>query len=270
MDRFFLYLYLHMEKHKPIGLFDSGIGGTSIWNEIHKLLPLENTLYLADSLNAPYGQRSKAEIVSLCFKNIDLLLEHDAKIIVVACNTATTNAIEEIRARYNIPIVGIEPAIKPATHSTKNSKIGILATKGTLSSSLFASKIKSYSNVDIYEQIGYNLVQLIEMGQINSPEMRALLSSYLLPMVEKGIDTLVLGCTHYPYLKPIIQEIIPSHIQIIDSGVAVAKHTQTLLAEQNLLNDSIDAGSCLFYTNTNPTVLKSFTLPGCQVEYLDF
>ena len=265
------FLYLHMQNRQPIGLFDSGIGGTSIWKEIHALLPNENTIYLADSLYAPYGQRSKDEIINLCFKNLNLLIKKECKLIVVACNTATTNAINEIRERYTtIPIIGIEPAIKPAASLTRNSKIGILATKGTISSDLFASKVKSYTNVTIYEQIGYNLVQLIESGQIHSPEMIRLLKSYLQPMVEKGIDTLVLGCTHYPYLKPIIETIIPKSITIIDSGKAVAKQTKHILKETNLLSDSNTKGVSRFYTNTNTEILRAFAPIDSSVEYLDF
>lgn len=259
-----------MLNRQPIGLFDSGIGGTSIWREIHQLLPNENTIYLADSINAPYGQRSKEEIINLCFKNIDLLVQRKCKLIVVACNTATTNAINEIREHYSIPIIGIEPAIKPAALLTKTSKIGILATKGTITSTLFASKVKSYTNITIYEQIGHNLVQLMESGQIQSPEMIALLKSYLDPMVEKGIDTLVLGCTHYPYLKPIIETLIPNTVTIIDSGKAVAKQTKYILEASQLTSDSNSLGSASFYTNADPEILQAFVSSDCLVEYLDF
>lgn len=259
-----------MLNGQPIGLFDSGIGGTSIWKEIHALLPNENTIYLADSRYAPYGQRRKEEIVKLCFKNIDLLIERGCKLIVVACNTATTNAITEIRTHYPIPIIGIEPAIKPAALLTKNAKVGILATKGTITSALFASKVKSYTNLTIYEQIGHNLVQLIESGQLDSPEMTALLKSYLNPMVEQGIDTLVLGCTHYPYLKPIIETLIPDTVTIIDSGKAVAKQTHRVLAEAGLLSDAATLGTSTFYTNGDPNILKTFTPANSTVAFLDF
>lgn len=259
-----------MLNRQPIGLFDSGIGGTSIWSEIHTLLPYENTIYLADSRYAPYGQRSKEEIVKLCFKNIDLLIERGCKLIVVACNTATTNAINEIRTHYSIPVIGIEPAIKPAALLTKNAKVGILATKGTITSTLFASKVKSYTNLTIHEQIGHNLVQLIESGQIDSPEMIVLLKSYLNPMVEQGIDTLVLGCTHYPYLKPIIETLIPDTVRIIDSGKAVAKQTQRILTEAGLLSDATTLGTSTFYTNGDPNILKAFTPVNSTVAFLDF
>lgn len=259
-----------MAKNNPIGLFDSGIGGTSIWKEINNLMPNEDTIYLADSKNAPYGQKTKTEIINLCFKNIEILLEHNCKIIVVACNTATTNAISEMRANYNIPIIGIEPAIKPAVISTQTSKIGILATKGTITSSLFAEKIKLYPNVEVIEQIGYKLVDLIEAGKINSEETKYLLKEYLSPMVKKGIDTLILGCTHYPYLRPIIQTILPDNIRIIDSGLAVAKQTQQVLLQNNLVSDSKQNGLALFYTNANPEILKTFTPSNSLVEYLNF
>lgn len=248
-----------MSKKHPIGIFDSGIGGTSIWKEITDRLPQENTVYLADSLHAPYGEKSREEVIQLSFKNIDFLLKyHTCKIIVVACNTATTNAIVEMRQKYHIPIIGIEPAIKPAALSTKTSKIGILATKGTITSEFFSSKVKLYPTIEIYEQIGYDLVRLIEVGQIESQKVKQLLETYLNPMVDKGIDSLVLGCTHYPYLKPLISQIIPPHIKIIDSGMAVAKQTEKVLVQNNLLNNSLNKGTHTFYTNTNSDILKSF------------
>ena len=158
-------------KKYPIGIFDSGVGGTSIWQEIHALLPYENTIYLADSKNAPYGHKSKDEIVSLSIKNTEKLKLLGAKIIVVACNTATTNAIDILRSQYSIPIVGIEPAIKPAALKTKTKQVGILATKGTLQSSLFSKTSELYANnIQINEVVGEGLVQLIERGKINDLE----------------------------------------------------------------------------------------------------
>ena len=142
-----------MENNQAIGIFDSGIGGTSIWNAIHELLPNEKTIYLADSKNAPYGQKSKEEIVALSMKNVDLLLDMNCKLIVVACNTATTNAIRELRAKYYIPFIGIEPAIKPAVTHSKTQIIGILATQGTLNSELFNKTTEKYQDTKIIEQV---------------------------------------------------------------------------------------------------------------------
>jgi glutamate racemase len=259
-----------MKKNNPIGLFDSGIGGTSIWKEVHALLPNENTIYLADSKNAPYGLKSKDEIIQLSCKNTELLLEENCKIIVVACNTATTNAIKELRAKYDVPFIGIEPAIKPAAIQSQTQTIGILATKGTLNSSLFHENVAKHPDVKIIEQIGHGLVQLIENGDLDSLEMKELLESYLLPMVEKNIDYLVLGCSHYPYLIPQIKKIIPSSIKIIDSGEAVAKQTKKILKELQLINPSIGKSTQVFYTNSNPEVLKKIVKPLESVFYKDF
>ncbi|MEN9327162.1 MAG: Glutamate racemase, partial [Bacteroidota bacterium] len=164
-----------MSNKNPIGLFDSGVGGTSIWKEVHTLLPNESTIYLADSKNAPYGQKSQDEIIALSIKNTEILLNNNCKIIIVACNTATTNAIKVLRATYDIPFIGIEPAIKPAALHTKTQKIGILATQGTLNSALFHQTVALYSDVKVVEQIGYELVQLIECGEMHSEKMTQLL-----------------------------------------------------------------------------------------------
>ncbi|MFK7001880.1 glutamate racemase [Flavobacterium oreochromis] len=246
-----------MTNTNPIGLFDSGIGGTSIWKEVHHLLPNENTIYLADSKNAPYGKKTKEEIIQLCFKNVDFLLQQKCKLIVVACNTATTNAIKEMRAKYDIPFIGIEPAIKPAATLSETKTIGILATKGTLNSELFNRQLKNYTNIRIMEQVGHGLVELIEDGKIESEEMRGLLYSYLDPMIKAGIDYLVLGCSHYPYLIPEIKKIIPTSIKIIDSGLAVAKQTKLILEQHQIMNTQEKKGTTIFYSNSDTRVLKS-------------
>ncbi len=244
-----------MYNNRPIGIFDSGIGGTSVWGEIHLLLPNEKTIYLADSKNAPYGQKSKKEIIALSKKNTEFLLSMDCKLIVVACNTATTNAIQELRANYQVLFIGIEPAIKPAAIHSKTQTIGILATLGTLNSALFNKTAETFHDVKIIEQVGHGLVQLIEDGKINSPEMFQLLHSYLTPMIEANIDCLVLGCSHYPYLIPQIKKILPKHIQIIDSGEAVARQTQNVLREKVGFSSS-EKNTPIFYTNTDPKVLS--------------
>ena len=242
-------------NNNPIGLFDSGIGGTSIWKAIHELMPYENTIYLADSKNAPYGEKSKEEIIALSKKNTELLLELNCKIIVVACNTATTNAIKELRATYDIPLIGIEPAIKPAAHNSITQTIGILATKGTLSSELFNKVVELYQDTKIVEQVGHGLVELIEKGAIDSPEMDKLLHSYITPMIEQNIDYLVLGCSHYPYLIPKLRKILPKNIKIIDSGEAVAKQTQAVLKDKIGISN-LTKSNALFYINRSPKVLS--------------
>ncbi len=250
-----------MNNEKPIGLFDSGVGGTTIWKEVVTLMPNENTLFLADNKNAPYGEKSKDEIIVLCENNTEFLLEKDVKIVVVACNTGTTNAISHLRAKYKIPFIGIEPAIKPAGFQSVTKKVGVLATKGTLSSELFlktSDDLVKNNGIRIVEKIGEGLVDLIENGQMESPEMLELLQKYLLPMVEEGIDHLVLGCTHYPYLLPQIQKIIPETIKVIDSGYAVAKQTQNILKQHNLLNLFDEKPKHVWYANGSLSVLKQF------------
>ena len=259
-----------MTKENPIGVFDSGIGGTSIWREIHDLLPNEDSIYLADSKNAPYGQKSKEEIIALCIKNTEFLLNLNCKIIVVACNTATTNAIEELRVKYDVPFVGIEPAIKPAAINSKKNSIGILATQGTLNSKLFIQNVEKFNNTKIIEQIGHGLVTLIENGEINSAQMDKLLRNYLQPMIEAKVDYLVLGCSHYPYLIPQIKKIIPEEIKIIDSGEAVARQVKNVLIKNDLLNNKGNKGNCIFYTNSNPRALKDILNFNYKIIEKDF
>ncbi len=247
-----------MNDHS-IGIFDSGVGGTSIWKEIQTLLPYEDTIFLADSKNAPYGEKSQERILQLSIKNTEFLLNRNCKIVVVACNTATTNAIDYLRKNYDIPFIGIEPAIKPAALHSKSKKIGILATKGTLSSNLFHSTSENHANgIQIFEQEGSGLVPLIEQGEIENEATKILLKKYLTPMLNEGIDYLVLGCTHYPYLIPVLSELLPGHIKIIDSGEAVAKQTKAILEENDLLKNSKKSGKHRFYTNADLSILNGF------------
>lgn len=263
-----------MNKNNPIGVFDSGVGGSSIWKEIYKLLPLENTIYLADSKNAPYGNKSEAEIIALSIKNTEKLLDQGCKIIVVACNTATTNAIEILRENYKLPIIGIEPAIKPAALQTSSKSIGILATKGTLSSALFSRTAQEFTkDISVVEIIGEGLVPLIEAGKLDSPEMTELLKKHTKPMIEADIDYLVLGCSHYPYIIPQLRKILPKDVKIIDSGEAVARQTKTVLQSLNLLREENTKPSLQFYTNAETATLR-FLLKGysekIMVEKKDF
>ncbi|NLN26520.1 MAG: glutamate racemase [Bacteroidetes bacterium] len=247
-----------MKSQHPIGLFDSGVGGTTIWSEIHKLMPYENTIYLADSKYAPYGNRPAEEIIRLSIKNVEKLIAFDCKIIIVACNTATTNAIEVLREKFSIPFIGIEPPIKPAALQSKTKRIGVLATKGTLSSTHFNKASKNYTNtVDIIEVIGKQLVTLIEAGEIDSPKIINLLKEYTAPMIAANVDHVVLGCTHYPYLTPILRQILPSHVQITHSGEAVARQTKKVLTDNKMLDEKNEKPFYRFHTNGNARILKS-------------
>lgn len=258
----------------PIGIFDSGVGGTTVWREIRKALPQEDTIYLADSKNAPYGEKSSEDILRLSIKNTEFLLQWGCKLIVVACNTATTNAIGYLRDTYRVPFIGIEPAIKPAALQSSAKRVGVLATRGTLGSDLFHSTAKNHANgIEIIEKEGAGLVALIEAGKVNAEETKTLLQQLLDPMVKKGIDYLVLGCTHYPYLIPILKEILPKNIEIIDSGAAVAKQTYAILQQEGLLSIAKEIQRSIFYTNSNIDILTSFLKDVPQpleISYLEF
>lgn len=256
----------------PIGVFDSGVGGTSVWKEITNLLPAERTLYLADSKNMPYGEKSKEEIIDLSVKNTEFLLAHDCKLIVIACNTATTNAIAYLRAHYDVPFIGIEPAIKPAALHTKTKTVGVLATRGTLASQLFCTTSKRFAkDSTILVQEGDGLVERIEAGETQSEQTRNLLKKYITPMLEQGIDYLVLGCTHYPYLMPMLRELLPETVTIIDSGEAVARQTKAVLTKNGLLAASNSLARQVFYSNAETAVLQKL-VGGANVEvlYRDF
>jgi len=263
-----------MNTKQPIGIFDSGVGGLSIWHEIVNLLPNENTIYFADSKNAPYGQKAQEKIIEFSIKNTELLLERGCKLIVVACNTATTNAIKYLRTNYDVPFIGIEPAIKPAALQTKNNIVGILATQGTLSSELFNNTSQKFSEgITIIEQIGEGLVPLIEEGKRDSVEMKNLLQLYLKPMIERNIDYLVLGCSHYPFLIPQIRNIVGKNVTIIDSGEAVAKQTKAVLEKNDLLNNSNLKANHKLFSNSNITTLKNIIADfniNCTIDHLDF
>ena len=221
----------------PIGIFDSGIGGLSVLNEIASLLPNENLIYVSDNAYAPYGALSVKEIQKRSCILTQWFLEQNCKMVVVACNTATTNAISLLRNTFEIPFVGIEPAIKPAALNTKTGVIGVLATKGTLASDLFYQTAQTYGDgIRIIEQEGKNLVIMIEGGITSGQSMEQLLKTYVTPMLDAGADHLVLGCTHYPFLIPTLQKILPKEVEIVDCSPAVAKQVGRILEKYQLLS----------------------------------
>ena len=244
-------------KNSPIGMFDSGIGGITILNSIKKLLPKENIIYYSDNFNSPYGNKSKSEIKELSFKNTEFLINKGCKLIIVACNTATTNSIQELRSNFNIPFVGIEPAIKPAAFHTKTGCIGVLATKGTLSSYLFNNTINNHrSYVKIVEKNAEGLVELIENGIFNGEKIKNILRECLNPMIKQKIDFLVLGCTHYPILIKTIKSLIPVNIEIIDSGQAVAKQTKKILLENKIESTFYGGKDCFYCSGESKSLNK--------------
>ena len=247
-----------MANNFPIGFFDSGIGGLSIYNEIKNSMPNESTIYIADNLNAPYGKKAESEIIQLSIKNTQKLVDLRCKLIIVACNTATTNAIEVLRKKFNIPIVGIEPAIKPAMLETKSNNIGVLATEKTLSSNLFLQTSDRFSKgINIHEQIGFDLVKIIEENGINEELLIPKLREYIEPMLEKNIDHLVLGCTHYYYLMYLLKKILPNGVKILDSSRAVTKRVKNLLKDYNIDSNTSKTKN-IFLCTGNDNVIKKF------------
>ena len=209
----------------------------------------EDFYYIADHAFSPYGNKSHSAMLLRAKQLTEVLLKKQCKIIVVACNTVTTQVIQELRKEYTVSFIGIEPAIKPAASNTKTGVIGVLATEGTLQSRLFNQSVLNHSShVRVLEQVGYGLVEIVEKDELHHPETYQLLSSYLKPMMNEGMDTLVLGCTHYPFLIPIIKKILPQTIKILDNSVPVIKQIKRLLTKQRILSDGVKTGNIQFYS----------------------
>lgn len=215
-----------------IGVFDSGAGGLSVWKELVKTMPSEDYFYISDAAYCPYGRKSKEMILERASAITRFLIERGAEIIVVACNTATAAAIEGLRQSFDIPFVGMEPAVKPAAALTKTGVIGVLATHGTLQGSLYKATSEKYARrkeVKIIEEVGDGLVELVEGGDTQSPEAEALVKKYIDPMIKAGADCVVLGCTHYPFLETIIRKVSSDKLIVINPAPAVAKRARQLL-----------------------------------------
>ena len=213
-----------------IGIFDSGIGGLCVLRHIQLVLPQTPLVYLADQINVPYGPRSKADVQRLSEGITRFLLDQGAAMIVVACNTASAAALSYLRETFpEVPFVGMEPAVKPGARATKTGKVGVMATAGTFQSQRYASLMHRYAqDVQLFENPCVGLVESIEAGKTDASETKALLEDVLGPMINAGMDTLILGCTHYPFIQPLIRKIIGDEIAIIDPAPAVARQTARL------------------------------------------
>jgi glutamate racemase len=234
----------------PIGVFDSGVGGLSVLREIRRELPGEDLLYVADSGHAPYGDKSTQLIEARAIAIVEFLVSVHAKAIVVACNTATGAAVKTLRARFSIPIVAMEPAVKPAAAHTKTGVIGVLATSGTIASDNFAKLYTRFgADVKILMQACPGLVEQVEAGDLSGDKTRALIAQYVLPLLAQKADTLVLGCTHYPFLVPLIQEITGPTVAIIDPAPAIARELRRRLASIKQLSPEARAGTERFWTS---------------------
>ncbi|MFY9973626.1 MAG: glutamate racemase [Chromatiaceae bacterium] len=243
----------HSQAHQPIGVFDSGVGGLSVLREIREALPHEDLLYVADSGHAPYGDKPMEVIEARSVAITEFLLEQGAKAVVVACNTATGAAARVLRTRYSVPIVAMEPAVKPAVARTRSGVVGVLATRRTLESHNFSLLMERVgSGAEVMRQPCPGLVERVEAGDLDSDYTSALLADYLQPLLERGADTLVLGCTHYPHLVPLIGQLAGPDVAVLDSGAAVARQVRRRLESIDLLAPAGRPGTERFWTSGCP------------------
>ena len=242
----------------PIGVFDSGIGGVSVLQEIRRQLPAEDLIYVADSAHAPYGDKPVADIQERAFRIVEFLLDQRVKAIVVACNTATGVAVEKLRARWPLPFVAIEPAVKPAAASTRTGIVGVLATRQTIASPRFARLAETWAGgARILAQPCPGLAEQIEQGELATAKTRDLIGSFVRPLVEQGADTLVLGCTHYPFVEPLIASVAGPGVTLINPAAAVARELRRRLAEIELLAPADRAGTTCYRTSGAPEQLAA-------------
>lgn len=238
-------------QQQAIGVFDSGIGGLTVANAIHSRLPYESLYYFGDTDHIPYGTKPASTILQYCMEISQFLLDQACKVIVVACNTASAAALPQLRSTWpNIPFIGMEPAVKPAVKASKSGKIGVLATQTTFQSTRYQSLLERYAQTyQCFEDPCIGLVELIEAGCWNSPQTEHLLRSIIDPMLMREVDTLVLGCTHYPFVKPLIRQIAGPNMQIIDPAPAIAKRVESILEEEGLSRSACIPGEQKFWVS---------------------
>lgn len=240
---------MHKANSPIVGVFDSGVGGLSVLQHIRQQLPQAQLIYVADSGHVPYGEKSPEYITKRSHALTEFLIDKGAQAIVIACNTATAAAAASLRAQFKLPIIGMEPAVKPAVAATKSAVVGVLATIGTLESARFAALLEKYAGkVQIVTQGCPGLVEQVEKGALHSAETRELVQRYTAPLLQQGADTLILGCTHYPFLAPLIREVVGEKIALVDTGAAVARELQRRV--QTELSGNISSeGTAQFYTS---------------------
>jgi glutamate racemase len=245
--------------NSPIGVFDSGVGGISVLRAIREQMPEESVIYFGDQGHVPYGSRSMEQIQHFSEAITGFLLGQDAKIIVVACNTASAAALRYLREKFpEVAFVGMEPAVKPAAEHTQTGKVGVLATPATFQGALYASVVERFANgVELLQDTCPGLVQQIEQGNLKGDETRRILENALLPMLEKNIDTVVLGCTHYPFVIPLIRQIVGDKVRVIDPAPAVAKQVGRVLEVKSMRSESESHGDVKLYTSGDPDEFKA-------------
>ena len=245
-----------------IGIFDSGSGGLSVYRELRKILPRERYLYFSDNAHCPYGEKSAAYIQDRARVITDILLGMGADIIVVACNTATAAAITTLREEYPaVPFIGMEPAVKPAALGTESGVIGVLATAGTLKGSKYLNTRGQYEdNVKIVEHVGQGFVELVEGGILDGPDAEATVRASLQPLLDAGADRIVLGCTHYPFLQPVIERLAGPGVQVIDPAPAVARQTLHVLQEKGIPTGEGPFSIDLYHSGEPDSLLRIYKL----------
>ncbi|MCW8917250.1 MAG: glutamate racemase [Gammaproteobacteria bacterium] len=247
-----------LHSDAPIGVMDSGIGGLSVLREIRQLLPAESLLYVADSAHLPYGDKSPAFVRQRVTRIAESLSAMGAKALVVACNTATAAAVESLRERFALPVIGMEPGVKPAVLSSKRRVVGILATEGMVRSNRMRELVARFAHeVEVVIQPCPGLVEQVERHALHTPETARLLRGYLAPIVAREADTLVLGCTHYPFLQPLIEQLLGPSVTVINTGGAIARHLKSRLEADGLLNGSATPGTVRFFSSGEETVQQA-------------
>src|SRR5581483_3089184 len=250
-----------------IGVFDSGVGGLSVWREIVRQLPHEDTLYVADQAHVPYGPRSADEIRSFCHGIAEFLIERACKAIVVACNTASAAALKSLRERFpGMLILGMEPAVKPAVAITRSKVVGILATPATFQGRLFQATAGRYaSGVTLVNQVCDGLAELVESGQLHGPEAQRMLRGFLAPVLEAGADTIVLACTHYPFVISTIRHIAGPRVNVIDPAPAIARHPGDVVAARGISAYRDSVGTHRFHSTGDARAFESLLVNLVQV-----
>ena len=244
---------------QPIGVFDSGVGGLSVLRAMRQLMPSENVIFFGDQGHVPYGPRPVEQVRAFSEGITRFLLDEGAKLIVVACNTASAAALTHLRHTFpDVKFVGMEPAVKPAAETTRTGVVGVLATPATFQGALYASVVERFANgVQLLQDTCPGLVQQIERGDLEGAQTRRILEAALLPMLEKNIDTVVLGCTHYPFVIPLIERIVGDSVRVIDPAPSVAKQAERLLEADGARNLSAARGRIRFYTSGEAAVVES-------------
>jgi glutamate racemase len=244
-------MMIRQDKYNgPIGIFDSGVGGLSVLKEVRHQLPDEDLIYIADQAHVPYGNRSREDVFGFSDGIVRYLINKQAKLVIIACNTASAVALADLRIKYpSLPFVGMEPAVKPAAEETNTGVVGVLATPATFQGDLYASTVERFAKgVKILQDTCPGLVNQIEAGRIESQETKDILQRALLPMLEEGVDEVVMGCTHYPFVIPLIKEIVGEDVEVIDPAPAVARQAGRLINEFGLQKDGPEEGEVSFYT----------------------